>query len=49
MPFALDYVAVMGMGEALDADRDMLADVMPAAEAAIISQFAAGDEGQGSE
>lgn len=43
-PFALDYAAVMAVGAALDADMEMLADVLPAAEAAIVAQFA-GDDG----
>lgn len=35
-PFALDFGAVMIMGAALGADAEMLAEVLPAAEAAII-------------
>lgn len=43
MPFALDFGAVMAIGAALDADPAMLADVLPAAEAAIISTYGPGD------
>jgi hypothetical protein len=39
-PFALDFGAVMTMGQALGADPEMLADVMPAAQAAIIAALA---------
>ncbi len=38
-PFALDFNAVMTMGAALGADPEMLADVLPAAEAAIIANL----------
>ena len=38
-PFALDFNAVMGMGAALRADPEFLADVLPAAEAAIIANL----------
>jgi hypothetical protein len=38
-PFALDYGAVMAVGAALGADLEMLADVLPAAEAAIIGNL----------
>jgi len=38
-PFALDFNAVMAMGTALGADIELLADVLPAAEAAIISNM----------
>jgi hypothetical protein len=43
-PFALDYTAVMAIGAALGADMEMLADVLPDAEAAIVARFA-GDDG----
>lgn len=36
-PFALDYGAVMAVGSALGADTEMLADVLPVAERAIVS------------
>ena len=42
-PFALDFNAVMTMGSALGADLEMLADVLPAAEAAIIDNLAPDD------
>lgn len=35
-PIALDHGAVMMVGAALGADAELLADVLPAAEAAII-------------
>lgn len=38
-PFALDYVAVMTFGAAIGADAEMLADVLPAAEAAIVANL----------
>jgi hypothetical protein len=38
-PFALDFNAVMAMGTALGADMELLADVLPAAEAAIIGNM----------
>jgi hypothetical protein len=44
-PFALDYAAVMAIGAALGADMEMLADVLPSAEAAIVAQFA-GEDGE---
>jgi hypothetical protein len=44
-PFALDYAAVMVIGAALGADMEMLADVLPDAEAAIVSRFAGDDCG----
>lgn len=43
MPFALDFGAVMAVGAALDADVEMLADVLPATEAAIVGQHAPTD------
>ena len=44
-PFALDYNAVMAMGAAHEADLALLAEVLPAAEAAILSRFADDEEG----
>lgn len=38
-PYALDFNAVMTMGNALGADLEMLADVLPAAEADIIANL----------
>lgn len=38
-PIALDHGAVMTVGMALGADAEMLADVLPAAEAAIIGNL----------
>ncbi|WP_294272808.1 hypothetical protein [uncultured Sphingomonas sp.] len=38
-PFALDHSAVMMMGAALGADAEMLADILPSAEAAIIAHL----------
>jgi hypothetical protein len=45
-PFALDYAAVMAIGAALGADMEMLADVLPDAEAVIVARFAGGDAGE---
>lgn len=42
-PFALDYGAVMTVGAALGADAEMLADVLPAAEHAIIDSLRSDD------
>jgi hypothetical protein len=42
-PFALDHNAVMMMGAALGADVEMLADVLPSAEAAIIANLISDD------
>jgi hypothetical protein len=42
-PFALDFGAVMTMGAALGADSEMLADVLPAAQAAIVASLAPDD------
>ena len=36
-PFGLDFGAVMMMGAAIGADLELLADALPAAEAAIIN------------
>lgn len=44
-PFALDFGAVMVMGAALGADMDMLASVLPDAEAAIIAGLSGDAEG----
>lgn len=44
-PYALDYGAVIMMGAAIDADLDLLVDVIDAAEAAILAQFQRDDEG----
>lgn len=44
-PFALDYNAVLAMAAAHEADAALLAEVLPAAEAAILSRFAEDDEG----
>ena len=38
-PFALDFNAVMAVGTALGADMELLADVLPAAENAIIGNL----------
>ncbi|VXC63539.1 DUF7697 family protein [Sphingomonas sp. AX6] len=46
-PFALDFQAVMTIGEALGVDAEMLADVLPAAEMAIVSQYAGDHDGGG--
>lgn len=43
-PFALDYAAVMAVGAALGADVTLLAEVLPAAETAILSKFDADPE-----
>ena len=43
-PFALDYGAVMQVGAALGADLALLAEVLPAAEAAIVAGLV--DEGE---
>lgn len=45
--FALDYGAVMTVGAALGVEPEMLADVLPAAEAAIVASLARSDEGGG--
>lgn len=42
-PYALDYGAVLAMGDAMGADRALLADVLPAVENAIL----AGLDGEG--
>lgn len=39
-PFALNYQAVMIIGEALGADVELIADVLPAFDAAIVAQYA---------
>ncbi len=44
-PFALDYGAVLMVGAAMGADLDMLADVLPAAEGAIVLRYQADSEG----
>ncbi len=47
-PFALDYTAVMTMGAALGVDTEMLADVLPETEAAILAgirEFEGGSDG----
>lgn len=50
-PVGLDFGAILAMGEALDADRRMLAEVLPAVEGAALDALAgdpaddiAGDE-----
>jgi|GEM_PF-5858661 len=43
MPFALDFGAVMMMGTALGVDVQLLADVLPAVEQAVIDNLI-GDE-----
>jgi hypothetical protein len=43
-PFALDYGAVMAVGAALGADAEILADVLPAAERAIIAGLSGDDD-----
>lgn len=45
-PFALDYGAVMTVGGALGVDTEMLADVLPAAEQAIIDNLRGDDAGE---
>jgi hypothetical protein len=37
-PFALDYGAALALGQAMGADMEMLADVLPGAEAAILKR-----------
>ncbi len=44
-PFALDFAAVMTMGQALDVDLQLLADVLPAVEAVIVNRLAEASEG----
>ena len=44
-PFALDYGAVMIVGAARGANLEMLADVLPAAERAIIAGLSGDDDG----
>lgn len=39
--FALDFGTVMQMGQAVGADLSLLAEVLPAVEAAIIARLAA--------
>lgn len=39
-PFALDFGTVMQMGGALNVDLALLAEVLPAAEAAIVNRIA---------
>lgn len=47
-PFALDFGAVMTVGVAQGADPELLADVLPAVEAAILNSIAGdGDVGEG--
>ena len=48
-PFALDFGAVMAVGQARGIDVEMLADVLPAADRAVIaglSDSPGGDEGE---
>ncbi|WP_230770704.1 DUF7697 family protein [Sphingomonas sp. Leaf4] len=49
LPFALDYGAVMSVGQALGADLDMLADVLPRADAAIVRRINADSDEGGSD
>jgi hypothetical protein len=44
-PFALDFGAVMAVGSALRVDVELLADVLPDAETAIIDNLDDGQEG----
>ena len=44
VPVGLDYGAALMLGEAMGADLDLLADILPSAEAALVSRFA-GDGG----
>ena len=37
-PFALDYGAALALGQAMGADMEMLADVLPGAETAILKR-----------
>lgn len=47
-PFALDFGTVLKFGEARGADIEMLADLLPAAERAVIAAIAdGGDQGGG--
>lgn len=46
VPFALDFGAVMAVGQARGVDLQLLAEALPAAEAAIL---ATGDDGDASE
>ncbi|WP_200922315.1 DUF7697 family protein [Sphingomonas sp. Leaf17] len=39
-PFALDFTAVMAMGQAASVDMALLADVLPAVEAVIVNRLA---------
>lgn len=43
-PYGLDFGSVMVMGEALGVDAELLAEVLPGAEEAILSSFAADDD-----
>ncbi len=43
-PFALDFGAVMAMGQALGVDTALLADVLPTVEAVIVNRLA--EEGE---
>lgn len=45
-PFALDFGAVMTMGQALDVDLQLLADVLPSVEAVIVNRLAEASEGE---
>lgn len=45
VPFALDYGAVMMMGAALGCDQQLLAEVLPAVECAIVAGLS-GDDGE---
>ena len=45
-PFALDFAAVMTMGQALNVDMHLLADVLPAVEAVIVNRLAEASEGE---
>ena len=44
VPFALDYGAVMAVASARGADAELIAEVLPAAEAAILASL---DDGSG--
>ncbi|WP_156356039.1 DUF7697 family protein [Sphingomonas sp. Leaf22] len=44
-PFGLDAGAIMTIGAALQTDAELLADVLPEAEAAIIRRYLPDDEG----
>lgn len=44
-PFGLDFGAIMAVAAARDVDADLLSEVLPAAEAAILASLDDGGEG----